>query len=370
MKTMGIVFSNIYDSTLGELTNHRTVASLPFGGRYRQIDFILSNFSNSGIYKVGLITKYNYRSLMDHIGSAADWDLRRKNERLVILPPFASGNTGVYKGKLEALYSAMEFIDNHNYDYVVVSDSTVICNLDFRPAIESHIKSGADVTVISNKDTDENKKKHPLILHADKKGKVDSILIDSVSDDESYVGMGMFIMGRELLVKVIEEAHAKGYVHLEKDYLQKYFNDGKAKVFIYDFKGVVLRNENIKSYYANNMVLLNEKTRNGLFGKRPIYTKVRDEMPSFYGEGSAIANSLVADGCRIYGDISNSILFRNVTIEEGAVVKDCIIMQGTTVCKGAKLESVILDKNVTVTENKELKGTPEHPVIIKKAEIV
>ena len=369
MKAMGIIFSNIYDSTLGELTNHRTVASLPFGGRYRQIDFVLSNMSNSGIYKVGLITKYNYRSLMDHLGSAADWDLRRKNEGLVILPPFASGHTGVYKGKLEALYSAVEFIDNPVYDYVVVSDSTVLCNLDFRPAIESHIKSGADVTVISNKET-EFSKKHPLIVTADKKGRATELLLDSPADENNYVGMGMFIISRKLLVDALNESHSKGYVHFEKDYLQRFFNDGKLKVSVYEFKGTVLRNENIKSYYANNMALLTEKTRNGLFGKNPIYTKVRDEMPSYYCETASVENSLLADGCKLYGEVKDSILFRHVTVSAGAQVKGCIVMQGTKIGKNAKLECVILDKNVTVSEGAELKGTPDHPVIIKKGETV
>lgn len=369
MKAMGIIFSNIYDSTLGELTNHRTVASLPFGGRYRQIDFVLSNLSNSGIYNVGLITKYNYRSLMDHLGSAADWDLRRKNEGLVILPPFASGHTGVYKGKLEALYSAVSFIDNPMYDYVVVCDSTVLCNLDFRPAIENHIKTGADVTVISNRETD-TKKKHPLIVYADKKCRAQSLLLDSPTDETAFVGMGMFVIKRQLLVDALNESHSKGYVHFEKDYLQRYFNEGKLKVSVYEFKGTVLRNENIKSYYANNMALLLEKTRNGLFGKNPIYTKVRDEKPSYYSEGSYVANSLLADGCNLYGSVTDSILFRDVTVGDGATVKGCIVMQGTRIGKNAKLECVIIDKNVTVSEGAELKGTPEHPVIIKKGETV
>lgn len=370
MKAMGIIFSNIYDNTLGELTNHRTVASLPFGGRYRQIDFILSNLSNSGIYKVGLITKYNYRSLMDHLGSAADWDLRRKNEGLVILPPFASGHTGVYKGKLEALYSAEPFINNPDYEYVVVADTTVLCNIDFRPAIEGHMKSGADITIISNKEIADANKKHPLILSADKRGRVNSILVDSVADENSYVGMGMFIIKRELLVEAINESHSKGYVHFEKDYMQRYFNEGKLKVSVYDFKGIVLRNENIKSYYANNMALLQEKTRKGLFTSNPIYTKVRDEMPTFYGKGSSVANCLMADGCKLHGEVVNSILFRSVSIEEGAYVKDSIIMQGTRIGKNARLECVIIDKNVTVSDGAELKGTPEHPVIIRKGETV
>ncbi len=370
MKSMGIVFSNIYDSTLGELTNHRTVASLPFGGRYRQIDFILSNMSNSGIYNIGLITKYNYRSLMDHLGSCTEWDLNRKNEGLVILPPFASGNTGVYKGKLEALYSAYPFINNPSYDYVVISDSTVICNIDFRVAIEQHIESGADITVIANRQEADGKK-HPLIIKANAKGRVTELLIDSKCKDTSLVGMGMFIISRELLVKALEETHEKGLVHLERDFIQRAFNEKLLKVSVFKFDGIVLRNESISSYFANNMALLNKKVRAGLFLKnQPIYTKVRDEIPTYYGEGSEVNDCLLADGCTIKGKVEKSILFRGVSVSEGAEIKSSIIMQGTKIGKGAKLECVILDKNVTVRDGAVLKGTPEHSVIVKKGETV
>lgn len=370
MKAMGIIFSNIYDSSLGELTNNRTVASLPFGGRYRQIDFVLSNMSNSRIYNIGVITKYNYRSLMDHLGTFTEWDLNRKNEGVAILPPFSSGNMGIYKGKLEALYSAAAFIDNPKYDYVVISDTTILCNIDIRVAIEEHIKSGNDVTVVSNIENDKDKK-HPLILNLNKKGKIEEILIDSKPQKNSVVGMGMFIISRELLVKVINDSHAKGLVHFERDFLQPAFNMKKTKVGVYVFDGVVLRNENIVSYYENNMALLNEETRKGLFVKgQPIYTKVRDEIPTYYGEGNEVDNCLLADGCVINGKVEKSILFRSVKVSKGAEIKDSIIMQGAKIGKDVKLSCVILDKNVTVTDGAELKGTPKHPVIIKKGETV
>ncbi|MBE6788883.1 MAG: glucose-1-phosphate adenylyltransferase subunit GlgD [Ruminococcaceae bacterium] len=370
MKAMGVVFSNIYDSSLGELTNYRTVSSLPFGGRYRQIDFVLSNMSNSGIYNIGLITKYNYRSLMDHLGSCTEWDLNRKNEGLVILPPFASGHTGVYKGKLEALYSAVSFIDNSNYDYVVVSDSTVLCNINLRDAIEQHVASGVDVTAVCNKEKADGKK-HPLILNANSKGNATSLLIDSEAEKGSLVGMGMFIFGREMLVAAIKECYAKGYVHLERDFIQRAFNEKRIKVGTYKFDGVVLRNEDIKSYYHNNMKLLDEKVRKGLFLKdAPIYTKVRDEIPTYYGKGSKVCDCLLADGCTLQGNAKRSIMFRGVTVGEGAEVQESIVMQGTKIGKGAKLKCVILDKNVTVSDGAVLIGTPEHPVIVKKGETV
>ena len=370
MKVMGIIFSNIYDSSLGELTNHRTVASLPFGGRYRQIDFALSNMSNSGIYNIGIITKYNYRSLMDHLGTCSAWDLNRKNEGVVFLPPFAEGNTGgVYKGKLEALYSAIQFIDNHNYDYVVICDATVLCNIDFKKVIRHHIHSGNDVTAISHLKND--RKKYPLVLKADGQDNVTEIRIDAYPQDENCIGMGMFVISRSVLVEAIYDAYSKGYVHFERDYLQRKFNEHDIKLGVYRFDGTVLFNGDIESYYQNNMALLDEDIRKGIFLKdTPIYTKVMDEAPTYYEAGAKVSNCIIADGCVMRGKAEDSVIFRKVVIEKDAFVKSSIIMQGAKIGSGARLEYVILDKNVTVTDGTSLKGTPRNPVIIKKGEIV
>jgi glucose-1-phosphate adenylyltransferase len=370
MKVMGIIFSNIYSSSLGELTNHRTVASLPFGGRYRQVDFALSNMSNSDIYNIGIITKYNYRSLMDHLGTCSAWDLNRKNEGVVFLPPFAEGNVGsVYKGKFEALYSAIHFIDNPKYDYVVVCDSAVLCNIDFRKVIKQHIKSENDVTVISCPQKDQ--KKWPLVLKADENDRVTEILIDADPCDNSYVGMGMFVISRSLLVDTISNAHSKGYTHFERDFLQRRFNENDIKLGVYRFDGTVLFNRDIESYYDNNMALLNKEVRDGIFLKEaPICTKVRDEHPTYYEDGTKVSNCIVADGCTMCGKVEDSVIFRKVVVEKDAHVKASIIMQGAKIGAGADLEYVILDKNVTVTPGATLKGTAKHPVIIRKGEIV
>ncbi len=369
MKATGIVFSNIYDSTLGELTNHRTVASLPFGSRYRQIDFILSNMSNSYIYRVGLITKYNYRSLMDHLGDCSEWDLNRKNEGLFFLPPFVSGNTGIYKGKLEALYTAVNYLDQPDYDVVVVADSTVLCNLDFRPAISQHLQSGADVTIICNREA--SGRTHPLVVRTGEDGQIREILIDAQPEPGDLVGMGMFVFSRERLVQALHCAHRSGLVHLERDLLQAAFRENKLRLSTYCFDGVVLRNENIQTYFMNNMALLRPEVRAGLFRPHhPIYTKVRDEIPTYFEKGSRICNCLMADGCTLRGQAEKSILFRGVTLEAGAQISSCIVMQGTRIGKNARLSGVILDKNVTVRDGAILQGTPEHPVIIKKGETV
>ena len=370
MKAMGVIFSNIYDSSLGELTNHRTVASLPFGGRYRQIDFALSNMSNSGIYNVGIITKHNYRSLMDHLGSCSAWDMNRKKEGVVFLPPFAEGNTGaVYKGKLEALFSAYHFLDNKAYDYVVACDSTVLCNIDFDAVIAEHVRSGNDVTAVASVVADGNN--YPLVLNVDEDGAVAELLVDAAADENALVGMGMFVMNRAKLVAAIREAHSKGYTHFERDFLQRGYHAGTLTVGAYRFDGVVLHNSNIIRYYQNNMALLDKSVRDGLFLKdAPVYTKVRDEAPTYYAKGSRVANCIVADGCVVRGTAEDSVICREVSIDADTKVKSCVVMQGTKIASGAELECVILDKNVTVTAGAKLKGTPAHPVIVKKGETV
>ena len=144
MKLMGIVFSNIYDELLGEITRNRTLASVPFGGRYRLIDFVLSNMVHSGISNVGVITKSNYQSLMDHIGKGKEWDLDRKRDGLFILPPFAAGQSNVYKGKLEVLHGAITYLNRSVETYVVLSDSNAICSIDYTDVLKKHIDSAAD----------------------------------------------------------------------------------------------------------------------------------------------------------------------------------------------------------------------------------
>ena len=370
MKSLGIIFSNIYDSSLGELTNHRTVASLPFGGRYRQVDFALSNMSNSGIHNVGIITKHNYRSLMDHLGNLGAWDLNRKNEGVVFLPPFADGHmASVYKGKLEALYSAVHFIDNPIYDHVVICDSTVLCNIDYRAVIKKHIAVGADVTAVVSPKTSGTD--CPLAVRVDEDGFVIDLRVNASASDGELMGMGMFVVKRELLVDIVRESYSRGYTHFERDFIQRSFNMGDLKIFGYLFSGVVLRNSDIVSYYKNNLALLDKEIRDGLFLQdAPIYTKVRDEAPTYYARGCVACRCMIADGCIIRGEVYDSVIFRDVRIENEANVKNSIIMQGCRIAADAILECVILDKNVIVREGACLKGTPEHPVIVKKGEIV
>ena len=369
MNMTGIIFSNVYDAPMGELTKKRTVASLPFGGRYRFIDFVLSNMVNSKVSSIGVITKYNYQSLMDHLGGGSVWDLNRKDANFYILPPFATGVTNVYRGNLEALFNAISFLNKTKPDYVIMCDSTVICNIDFRDALRSHIESGADVTAICNNSIEDYEYDSNDLVLTEKDSIADDLAIGYMLGERSKIGMGMFIIERKNLIEIIKGYVSRGRYSFEKDYLMDGFVKNTIKINPYTFEGAVLRNHSIASYFRNNFRLMEPEVRKDIF--RPnavIKTKVRDEAPTFYHEGSNTSDCFVADGCDIRGTAENSVLFRGVTIEEGALVKNSVIMQGCHIEKGASLNYVIADKNALITRDVTLSGAPLTPVIVHKGQ--
>ena len=181
----------------------------------------------------------------------------------------------------------------------------------------------------------------------------------------------MFIMEREALIKVVEERVSAGFYHFEKDFLQKHFNEGKITVNVYTFGGTILRNRDIATYLKNNIKLTDEEIHNSLFKPAaPIYTKVRDEIPTYYGEDSVVDECIVADGCIIHGTMERSVLFRDVKVEKGAKIIGSVVMQGSKIGENAYIENAIIDKNVTITEGTRLIGAKESPVIIKKGETI
>lgn len=369
MKMTGIIFSNVYDTPMGELTRKRTVASMPFGGRYRFIDFVLSNMVNSGVSSIGVITKYNYQSLMDHLGGGSEWDLNRKGAKLYILPPFATGVTNVYRGNLEALSNAVSFLNATKPDYVVMCDTTVICNIDFREALKSHIDSGADVTAICNSKIEDYEYDSDDLVLTENNGIVNDLAMGYMLGEGSKVGMGMFILARKKLIDIINNYVSRGRYSFEKDYLITSFVNKSIKINAYEFDGAVLRNHNIVSYFKNSFKLMQPEIKKDIFKRNAlIRTKVRDEAPAFYREGGSARDCLVADGCEIRGYAENSVLFRGVVIEEGATVRNSIVMQGSVINRNCAINYAIIDKNVTISEGSALTGAPLTPIIIHKGQ--
>ena len=370
MDMMGIIFSNIYDNNMGELTRERTSASIPFGGRYRQIDFILSNMANSGIRDIGIITKYNYQSLMDHLGNCDEWDLKL-GDGVRFLPPYATGHTGAYRGKLEALQTALPVLERNESDYVVLADTTVLCTINFLEILEKHVESGCDITVVAKEGKCDGVKVQQLALKLDESGQLVDLAAGYCAPAEYLEGMSMFIMSRKKLISVIRDMVPHGKYHFERDFILQHYLDGKLKVNVYPFHNVALFNESVLEYYNNSMALLQEDVRHSLFRSEvPIYTKVRDAVPTLFGETGQTPNCVIADGCHLFGYAENCVLFREVNIDEGADVRDSIIMQGSRIGVGAKLRYVILDKNVVIKPGTQLLGSPDHPLVINKGAVI
>ncbi len=373
MSASGIIFSNIHDSNLPELTRRRTVASVPYGCRYRFIDFALSNMVNSNIYDISVITHYNYQSLMDHIGAGKDWDLARRGGGIKILPPYVTAHSNhansFFSSRLEALKSVSYTLDSITSDYVVMCDCDVICNVDLNDIIRVHSESGADMTVaVKRASLDEKTAESSIIYRSDDEGFVtDVISFPKRFEGEEDISLNISVINREFLQQIVMDAIAHGYTSLTKDVILR--NLGKKLFKVYKYDGYYAYIRSMADYFKYNLELIdNKEARDSLFSvkNRPIYTKVRNSEPTYYSSESVVRRSMIADGCHIEGTVENSILFRGVTVSRNATVKNSILMQGTYVGDGTYLNCVISDKNSVVRDGRLLSGTEEQPYYIPK----
>lgn len=363
---LGLVFANMHDTTLGDMTKNRTMGSVMFGGRYRLIDFPLSNMVNSGISEVGVITKSNYQSLLDHLGSAREWDLARKKGGLYILPPFGNVESTLYRGRIEALYGAMSFIKHSRAKYVILSDCDVVTNIDYKPIVAAHIESGADITAVAHTGVYSSEDiKTSTVFNIDADKNVTSVLINPDISGTCTTSLNVFVMSMDFLIETVNDAMARGNVSFERNILQEKCRELKIKIYEYDNYFSKLNSP--ESYFKSNMALLEPENARKLFvPKRSIYTKVSDNAPVKYDLDSKVSNSLIADGCIIEGEVENSVLFRGVKVGKGAKVKNCILMQGTVVGDNAELNYLITDKNVSICENHILTSSPQYPMYVEK----
>ena len=370
MNVLGIIFAN--DGFLGGLTDSRTMASLPFGGRYRQVDFALSNLAAAGIRHIGIVSRHNYQSLMNHVGAGEEWGLELEEGGMEFLTPYAMSTTDIYRGKLDALHSVMDFLTfGHEDDYVIMIDSAILSNIDLNNVLESHIASGKDITVVTKTGIANGKKQLDLALKLDKKGEVTDIAVDYVAPAEYLASMDIFVLSKKWLMEQVKEHIARNLFHMDRDLVLGLWQKNAVSINVYQFPGIVMYNESVEEYFRNSLALIDKEVRHDLFFyNHPVFTRVRDRVPSYYGENCNVENCVLADGCILEGNVKESILFRNVTVCEGAQVENCVIMNDTVVGEGAELKYVILDKDVTVREGAKLYGTPTSPIIIKRGEIV
>lgn len=370
---MGIVYTSKENLNLRELTTSRAAAAIPVAGRYRIIDFTLSNLVNSGVRNVGVIAQKNYHSLMDHLGSGKEWDLHTRNNGLFILPPFLTReNGGEYSGLTEALRANFDYLRRSRQTYVIVTNSDFVCNTSFEPMIEQHLKTGADITMMYIKARPEHIEfssssgiSHSF-MKVNENGIVEDVEVNPNAANYSNLSMDVFVIKRTLLIHLVDQAFARGSKNWDSEVIRPYVVGGGLKIMGYEFKGYYRHIETIKGFFKFNMDLLKREVRSELFDTNPVFTKTRDDAPALYRSDASVKNSLIADGCIIEGKVENCILFRGVHVGRGASIKNCIIMQDSYIEEFVEMENVILDKAVTVRAHGRMIGQSQYPIVIGK----
>ncbi len=365
----GIIFAYEKEPGLRELVEHRMPASVPFGGRYRIIDFMLSNMQNAGITDVGVVLHGNYQSLLDHLGSGKTWDMSRKYGGLRLLPPFADNRkyqSEEFRGKMEALAGVRSYIEEIRQDYVVLSDSDLIINLPIDDVFEAHLASGADITCVCTPNL--GRTENATYFHLDPDGRVAATLCDPHTP-EGYQSLEIYILSRELLLRLVDECEAQEKSSFRRDVLLGMGEKLNIRSFIWE--GLAAQLRTVKEYYDRSMALLDPNVAGALFcPERPIQAKEDDEASSYIAPESRCVNSFIADGCIVEGMVENSILFPGVRIGRGAQVRNCILFKNVTVSENVTLSHVIADKSVLVRTGGTLIGHENYPLTIARDSVV
>lgn len=368
---LGLINNTKEESRLGPLIKGRSLATIPFGGRYRLIDFYLSNMVNSGIQNVGILVRKNYRSLLGHVRSPKEWDLDRKNDGIFILPPdYENNQWGTARGDLEVLHGNIDYLIRSKQKYVLVTSANIISNIDYQSAIDYHRENKNDITVIyKTLNASIQDVLNYTQIKMDKDKRINTMEINTNKINGGNVSLESYIMEKTLLMDIIYACISRGEYDLVKDGIIKHLDS--YRVYGHEFTGEIFNINSVQNYYKQSMRLLDNKVWKDLFlNKNAIYTKMKDLAPVKYGDCADVHNSILANGSIIEGEVKNSIIFRNVRVEKGARVENCIIMQNTRIDKGAVLENVIVDKDCSISEGKEFKGSSDYPVVIEKKTII
>ncbi|MGI5976254.1 MAG: glucose-1-phosphate adenylyltransferase subunit GlgD [Candidatus Limivicinus sp.] len=363
-KFHGIIFAYSAYPELGTLVKERNAASLPYGGRYRLIDFALSSLRNAGVRNVGVILKKNYQSLLDHMGSGKAWDMSRRSGGLRILPPFGMPeyHQENYVGTVEALNAVVPYIRDIQEEHVVLMLGNLCANIDLRAAMVRHLESGADMTAICA-DYDIASLHNRYVV--DENGYIKQILFDR-SGGAGLASLECYIIRKETLLKLMDQCRALNLYHFHGDAVANFLDAG-GRMACYIHPGYARAVHTTDDYYTANMDMLNIDVRNDLFSPdKPVRTRKIEGVSTYYGEKSVSRNSLVADNCIVEGEIENCILFSGARIAAGARLKNCIVMSDCTVEKGAQLNYVIADKSTYFSKDTVLTGNPKLPVVVPK----
>ncbi|NLJ40604.1 MAG: glucose-1-phosphate adenylyltransferase subunit GlgD [Clostridiales bacterium] len=369
---VGIISGICNSAALESLTKSRPISTVPFGARYRLIDFALSNMVNTGIRTVGIVTPYNYRSVLDHIRSGKDWFLDRKSGGLFFLPGNDRENGGSGSNfVLRDLLENMDFLKKAREEYIIISCSSIVMNIDYREAVSFHQNNDNEVTFIyKDEGFKEGESEGVFFIEQSGDRRVKEIIPGKQRrfNGSDKALLNIVIINRETLTRIVEEYGENGDSDLF-DILGEMIDSLRA--YALEFRGYAARISSLKNYYNHSMKLLDSRVRNELFmRKNKIHTKITDNPPTRYGEKAEVINTLAGSGCIIDGHVEGSIIFREAQIEQDAFIKDSIIMQRNVIGKDVLLENVILDKFVTIKDGTVLRGEPGNPIIIEKAAVI
>ncbi|AHF06807.1 glucose-1-phosphate adenylyltransferase subunit GlgD [Desulfitobacterium metallireducens] len=369
---IGIIFGNTRSDLLQGLTQERPIAAVPFGGKFRLLDFALSSLVNSGIRTVGLITPQHYRSVLDHTGAGKDWYLDRKSGGLFVLP---GANHGLISEQSQFLIKDIalniEFLEKDVSENVVITNCNQVYNINYRDAINFHEKKQADITMLYKKSDQSSDLEGRMVLALDEGQTVQALVEKEGKEDPASIQpyfIDMFIIRRKLLLELI-----RGYKPIDTIDLQEAIRDNINLLKVYAFRtnAYIGRIRSIADYFNRNMDLLNPEISEELLqSKNRLYTKVRDKPPTFYSSSANVRDSLLTCECLLDGEVEHSILSRGVVVKPGAKVKNSILMQKCVIAENAVLENVILDKFVEVKEGNVLKGSRNNPLVISKKSMI
>jgi glucose-1-phosphate adenylyltransferase len=367
---MGIINLHDNDNGIKELTNHRPIAAIPFLGRYRIIDFVLSSMVNSGVLNVGVFIQEKPRPLTEHIGSGEAWDLNRKKDGLFLFYPYYNSSNSLYMTEMKSFRDNIDYIENSRQKYVIIAPSYMISNIDYREAVSYHKNSKADITVIHKKVNDA--KENFLgcdALEIDEEGKVIGVKKNKGDNNNKNISMEMYIMKKEYLLNLINKASELSALYSLKDTVLYFHKEININAF--EYKGYLECINSVSAYFNKSLELLNtEKSQELFIDNHPIYTITKDNAPTKYGSESKVSNSFIANGAVIEGSVENSIIFRGVHIGKGAVVKNCILMSKCHIGDDVHMENAIADKNTRISRVKNVVGNYGEPIILEKNSIV
>lgn len=365
-EVMGLLFSNMHDDSVRELTAGRALGSVPFGGRYRLIDFALSNMVNAGISKVGIITKNNYQSLMDHLGSGKAWDLSRKNEGLYILPPYGSSDQ-LYEGRIASLSGITPFLRNSREEYVILSDCHVVGNIDYSRLLEAHVASGAEIT-IGYQHGPLQGVRDGMVLQVAENGRVQDVRLGACTLDACDYSLGLYVMRKDFLMRAVDEAVSRNRMNFERDVLQRHLE--KLEVFGYRVPEYAVPITSLDGYFRANMALLQPEVRGRCsFPTAPYTPRCGTARPPCTAARQCF--QFAGGGRRQHRGGSEQLhYFPDVRIERGTRLDGCIVLQGSLVCERTSLGYVVMDKNVVVRAGRVLHGFDSYPVFIAKGSVV